>query len=227
MRLIFAVIISLTILIFHDCSRDKKEVREPISSELQEDSLVKIQDSINFLGERKRLDSVATLTRVKAEKEIQVLKKSFTIIKDEFSGIEHFQHANFGGHWPNRKTIYLRGGSDGSYVLVSNFYGDDWLFHEQIKVKFEDGTILESEKVSTLDEGNRQQNDGGEVWENVIYAFADEIIKRIANNPKQKVIVRFIGRQYYDEVTLTLTDKTMIAQTYRLAELYMTVKTSY
>lgn len=158
--------------------------------------------------------------RAKAAAEEAKLKRNFVVENDEFNNIEFYTHKGIGKYYPRRKTIYAVTSNSGYCYLVSNYFDDDWLFHSQVKVKFEDGIILQTDVVDSFNKHNRQDNDGGDVWENITYEMGEHIIRKIADNPKQRVVVRFEGRQFYSEVTLNLKDKQMIAETYQLADFF-------
>jgi hypothetical protein len=139
------------------------------------------------------------------------------VTHDEFKGITFYQHKAIGKYYPNRKTIYAECNSNGFYYLRSNYYSTDWIFHESVQVKIGDDVIT-SDVVPTFDDMNHQDNDASGVWENVTYGdLGQAIIARIAAQPTKRILVRFQGRHYHEDVELSPRDKTAIKDIYDLA----------
>lgn len=139
------------------------------------------------------------------------------VTHDEFKDVTFYKHKTVGKYYPNRKTIYAECNSEGYFYLRSNYHANDWIFHESVQVKIGDD-VLTSGVVPSYDENNRQDNDAGSVWENVTYGdLGKAIITRIAAKPEARVVVRFQGRQYHDDVTLSAADKNAIKEVYDLA----------
>jgi hypothetical protein len=202
-------------LLLASCRVDKPkseyELRkeEIIREELALDSIRRVDREQEIQWKIKNSDSLKSVAKKLAAKFIKTT--------DEFKGIDFYRYHK---HWPNRKTVYAECSSEGYYYLRSNWYASDWLFHESISLLFEDGTILRSEEVSTLDKKNRQENEGGDVWENVTYNNSQDLVEMISRNKDKKIIVRFNGRQYYDDIVLTASDKNKIASIYELAKVF-------
>lgn len=173
----------------------------------------KVRDSLEIVQRQnevtRKIDSLNTTIKRIANKCI--------VSFDEFKNITFYQHKSTGKNWPNRKTIYAECNSKGFYYLRSNYYSDDWLFHSRIQVKIGD-QVIESEDIPSYSEGSRTENEGGNIWENVTYhELGQAIVAAIAKDPGQRVVVRFIGREYHHDETLTASSKNAIKDIYDLA----------
>lgn len=97
--------------------------------------------------------------------------------------------------------------------FISNFHGKDWIFHTYIKIKIDDIT-----KQTTPVEGKREVMEGGKVLEKNYYTLSSdiEILKWIAENYTKEITVRFYGKDYYDDITLPMSIKYGIKETWDL-----------
>jgi len=100
--------------------------------------------------------------------------------------------------------------------FISNFYGSDWIFHSYVKIKIGDIT-----KQTTPVKGKTEVLDGGKVVETNYYSLATDlaILKWIADNYTKEITVRFYGKDYYDYITIPMTEKLAIKETYDLYSL--------
>lgn len=155
-----------------------------------------------------------------AKKQLAAFKKNFRYSQDEMSGHGWYDHKVWGKGYPPKTTLTCTVFESGRISLSSFYKSDDWLFHESISVKAGDEKI-DSGVVQSFEDSNRRDHSGGTVWENVTYSDEREngIIALIANNVDKKILVRFHGDKYYDDITLSKTDKQAIADSYRLANL--------
>lgn len=232
--LIILVIAAIAGLIMSACNQQKQEASvlpsTPELSELEkreQDSLRKIrderlnarlkeiQDSTNRAREKKKLE---------LERKFNILKTKFVSSKDEITGIEFYTHKTFGKYWPNRKTLKAICSSEGYMYLQSVYHDDDWLFHTHVVVKFSDNTIMETQPVPSFDKNNKTDNDSGNIWEVISYEDGSPIISKIAANPAEKVYVRYIGRQHYDDTYLSKADKNALRDTWQLVEYMSLIK---
>lgn len=148
---------------------------------------------------------------------ISRLKSKFTYKKDEFQDVGFYTHKRWGKYWPNRKTLTSGVNSTGYAWLRSNYSADDWLFHTSITVLIGDQKY-KSPVVETYDKNNRTDNDGGRIWEVVTYDD-QEILSAVSENTNSTIKVRFHGREFYDDITLSAGDKRAIKDCYDLANL--------
>lgn len=182
------------------------------------------QDSINQAEIDKNL-KIKEAEKVTLEAKVSQLKKNFYVNKDEFNDIEFYTHKVFGENWQTYKTLTTGLNSNGYIYLRSNYHDDDWIFHENVTVKIGEGAGLYTEKVPSYHKNNRTDNNGDGVYENVTYEQGSHIIESIANaDPSQKILVRFHGRQYYDDVTLGAKTKKAFEESYELSKAILELK---
>jgi hypothetical protein len=103
--------------------------------------------------------------------------------------------------------------------FISNFYGSDWIFHSYVKIKIGDVT-----KQTTPVKGKTEVLDGGKVVETNYYSLPTDlaILKWIADNYTKEITVRFYGKDYYDDITIPMSEKLAIKETYDLYNLLKT-----
>lgn len=101
--------------------------------------------------------------------------------------------------------------------MRSNYSSSDWIFHTSIYVLIGDRKLT-SPTVETYNENNKTDHNGGRVWEIVTYDNTN-ILEEIALNTNEKIKVRFNGREYYDDVTLSSKDKQALKDCYDLAKI--------
>lgn len=96
--------------------------------------------------------------------------------------------------------------------FISNFYGDDWIFHSYIKIK-----IGEITKQTTPVKGKTEVFGGGVIETNYYSLPKDlEILKWIVDNYTKEITVRFYGKDYYEDISIPMTEKLAIKETYEL-----------
>lgn len=103
--------------------------------------------------------------------------------------------------------------------FISNFYSSDWIFHTYVKIKIGDIT-----KQTSPVKGKTEVLDGGNIVETNYYSLATDlvILKWIADNYTKEITVRFYGKDYYDDITIPMTEKLAIKETYDLYNLLKT-----
>lgn len=198
---------------------ERKDISDSLQLKFKQDSLKLIEKQWKI--EKQRKDSVFRLELIKKSDSLKTvyskLIKGFTAIRDEFNETEIYRSKRIEERYVNRKTIYALCNSSGELALVSNYFDADWLFHDRVKVKIGDD-IFETQSISLSEKGSTQYNEDGNVWENIVYTSNDEIIKTIADDPSKKVLVRFEGKQFYNNSEVSLNDKKSIRETYLLAK---------
>jgi hypothetical protein len=148
-------------------------------------------------------------------KKLPALKKKFNYEKDEFKDTGWYTHKNQAG--ATRTTLLVHVNDKGFIYLESQYHREDWIFHDHVQVKAEE-LILSSPTVSRSDKNNVTQVADG-VWENVHYLEGvDAIMTLIETNQKKIIKVRFEGRQYNYDMTLSDRDKTAIAEAIALSK---------
>lgn len=127
---------------------------------------------------------------------------------DKMRGISWYRSPS-SPKYPNSNAFYLYFGKDDSghllpLRLVVRYYADDWLFVRRAWAKA-DGATTDIPQSSSRISGWERDNRGGMIWEwsDTAVTTSAEIaeVRRIAN--AKSVTVRFEGRQYYDDRTLS------------------------
>jgi hypothetical protein len=151
---------------------------------------------------------------------LKKVQTSFTYQPDEFNGSGWYSHKLWGRNMLNRNGLVAHVNKEGYIYLSSNYHAEDWLFHEKIQVKIDD-RVIDSEVVPTYDSNHITENSGGSVWEIINFTENRDngILDAIAENPKADIKVRFVGRQYRKDFTLSKGDKLAIEECKRLADL--------
>lgn len=173
------------------------------SSERAEAStLIKnIDVKIAAIREQERVEK----QRVEAEAKAALarLDKNLAKSTDEIKGITWITHK--AEPILSKKMVLYFGTKDGSAAsyplrMKIQYYSDDWLFVRSVIVKADDQTF----ELGLMD--FERDNSGGSVWE-----WSDEQVKNFtfleATLAAKKVIVRFNGRQYYDDFILPESQK--------------------
>lgn len=161
----------------------------------------------------------------KDRKLLEDAKKNFDFKEDEFTGGGWYKHKLWDVNKIYNKTLLTANvHKSGLAYLVSNYYGDDWLFHESITVKI-DERVMTSETVPSFDKSNMKENSGGSVWETIHFTDNRDsgILSAIGANPEKVIKVRLNGRQYNKDYTLSKNDKQAIADCTFLAQLIKSV----
>jgi hypothetical protein len=151
---------------------------------------------------------------------LSVLKRKFNYKEDKFNDVVFYSHKRWGSYWPKRKTLTSGVNSSGYAWLRSNYYNNDWLFHESFSIMIGD-IRFDSSVVNSYDEDNITDVSGGGIYEVVTYPpyEAAEFLERISKNLDKKIVVRFNGRQYIDDITLSRGDKVALKECYELSQL--------
>jgi hypothetical protein len=168
----------------------------------------------SLFEERNEAEKEKLLTEL--NKEIKTLERNFTYKEDEFRDLGFYTHKRWGRNWANRKTLTSGVNSNGYAWLRSNYSAGDWLFHTSITVLVGEDKY-QSDNVPTYSEDNKTDNTADRIWEVVTYENTD-ILKAIATNVKKTVKVRFNGREFYDDHTLSSGDKQALKDCYDLGE---------
>ncbi len=219
-KLLFPLTTLITII---SCQNQTKTDKQ-IDAKTETINLIQKNEAV----EKEKADSIAKINneqRVENKKRLEILKKNFNFKKDEFNNTAWYRHKNqtVNNSW-NRKCLITHINSDGYIYLEDQFYSDDWIFHSSIHVKIADN-IYNSSVVETYEENNKTENSGGSIWENISYTDGKDngIIKAIAESGNKLVKVRFVGKQYNSDFTLSNKDKKAIKEGYELAYLIKTV----
>ncbi|AEI50465.1 hypothetical protein [Runella slithyformis] len=154
------------------------------------------------------------------QKKLAGMTNNFTLDKDDFQDKGWYTHKNFGKKAAGRKTLKAHVREDGFICLESQWYGNDWIFHNHIKVRV-GSLILSSPKVETYDRNNKQESTGSHYWENIYYRETGDngIIQAIADSTSKPVKVRFEGRKFNHDIVLTHEEKRSLKESHELSEI--------
>lgn len=149
----------------------------------------------------------------KLEARLNRLEKNFRIKKDEVEGNSFLTHKAFPAYTNSRSSIFPYIGKSGNYRWLRvqiQYVSNDWLFVEKLIFSIDgDRTVKEFNHF----DWNRD-NGSGDIWEWIDFSGDLEmqaLLEKIANS--KKAILRFEGRQYYKDLTISPTDKKAILET--------------
>lgn len=175
-----------------------------------------LSDTMNVGSQQTARSSyLDVLNAAERSAKLKRLKSKFIYEKDEFSDVGFYYHKHWGRSWPRKKALYAYLNTAGFCFLVSNYYEEDWIFHESAKV-IVDTAKYQTETVETYSDLHKTEIVSGAVYENVTYTKSPEIIEAIAMHSDKRVKCRLEGRQYYSEFTLSTKDKQAFKDCYEL-----------
>ncbi len=181
-------------------------------TQVQKDSVENVSDSLLIVKSKE--DSLKT---IEAEKTYKQLKSKFIIKEDEFKDITFYTHKTFGKYWPHRKTLTAGANSTGYAYLRSNYFSNDWLFHTYVSIKAGEAKFS-TVPVPSFDNNNIRDNNTDGIYEVVTYENSEPQLEMIYRLNKEKILVRFQGDQFHDDVVLSISDKRALKETWELAQ---------
>ena len=167
-------------------------------------SELKVVDSLELKKQEKIKDSLAVVNKKKKDKAEKDLK-SFKKKEDEFEGNAFYRDPRT-PYYTNVNFIYPYIGQKGnSYWLRLKFQyaADDWLFIDK-------GILLVDGEKFTIT-GNWETDHNSGIWEWLDISVRDTerlILEKIANSKSAKI--RYVGRQYHNDRTITKKEKSII-----------------
>ncbi len=174
------------------------------TQEIKEDNLTQAQkDSIEL---------VKTKNREKGEKELKSFKKN----EDEFEGSAFYRDPRT-PYYSNVNFIYpYIGKKENQYWLRLKFQytSDDWLFIERAIL------MIDGEKYTVT--GNWERDNNSDIWEWLDLSVEENellILEKLVNSKDAKV--RYEGRQYHNDRTISSKEKSIIKKT---LEIYNNLK---
>ena len=166
------------------------------TQEIKEDNLTQAQkDSIEL---------VKTKNREKGEKELKSFKKN----EDEFEGSAFYRDPRT-PYYSNVNFIYpYIGKKENQYWLRLKFQynSDDWLFIERAIL------MIDGEKYTVT--GNWERDNNSDIWEWLDLSVEENellILEKLVNSKDAKV--RYEGRQYHNDRTISSKEKSIIKKT--------------
>jgi hypothetical protein len=147
------------------------------------------------------------------EAKLKKLEKNFSVKKDEVEGRIFLRNKAFPVHTNSRSCIFPYIGKSGSHKWLRaqiQYTSDDWLFVERLIFSIDGEKIVKN--FSHFDW--QRDNGSGGIWEWVDLSAdldMETLLEKIANS--KKTILRFEGRQYYNDLTISASDKKAILET--------------
>lgn len=170
-------------------------------------SELKVVDSLELKKQKKIKDSLAIVNKKKKEKAGKDLK-SFKKKEDEFEGNAFYRDPRT-PYYSNVNFIYPYIGQKGDNYwlrLKLQYAADDWLFINKAIL------LVDGEKFTIT--GNWETDHNSGIWEWLDISVRDTerlILERIANSKSAKI--RYVGRQYHNDRTITKKEKNIIKKT--------------
>lgn len=179
----------------------------PSDEEIQAKKEKVVQDSLERITQKKINDSLILIAEANKVKAIEMLK-SFKKNEDEFNNTNFYRDKRT-PNYTNTNFIYpYIGEKNGRYWLRLKFQysADSWLFIHKATL------LVDGEKFYIT--GRWEKDNNTEIWEWLDIQARDAelaILQKIANSKQAKV--RYEGRQYHDDRTLTNKEKDIIKKT--------------
>ena len=191
-------------------------------------AIAKASEAIEALSEEEaaQVSNMADYESAKEAMTAEMSEKATTLLsamdsdEDPFNGVTFYYPA--GWSWYDENTwvadqrsfiLPYMGIDENNNVwldVVYNYTGDDWVFWTSLTILADGEKFTQSYSSSQM----VHDNSGGKVWE-YIDDFPDaagiDMLRAIAN--ANEVLVRFQGRDYAVDITLSDTDKAAIRQT--------------
>lgn len=101
-------------------------------------------------------------------------------------------------------------------VLISNFYDKNWIFHSSVKINIQGVT-----KQTPKSEGLREILAQNFVLETNYYDIDIELLKWISENIDHEITIRFVGKDYYEDVILPINIKYGLKETFELYDILL------
>lgn len=184
---------------------------EKTTSEESVESVTSIEDNLTQ-AQKDSIELVKSQNREKAEKELKSFKKN----EDEFEGSAFYSDPRT-PKYANVNFIYpYIGKKENQYWLRLKFQytSDDWLFIQNAIL------MIDGEKYTVTGKWERDNN--SDIWEWLDLSAGENelyILEKLANSKDAKV--RYEGRQYHDDRTITSKEKSIIKKT---LEIYNNLK---
>lgn len=207
---LFILFFGLIVWVFLDVKKDGKQQMNPEYSKAIEKDTTKIQEDYKQNNENSSSKTELSESE-RAEKE-QILKEKLSklkLIHDDFSETDVYFSTNTPGdkqHWKSDVKTFIspfivKKGNEYVLCIVSNYYGDDWLFIDHVTVKI-DGEFYEPYPKPMNPNFERDTCYGGYVSEHcmnfvkylnntVVDSQYYDILKKMVDG--KNVVVRFSG----------------------------------
>lgn len=152
----------------------------------------------------KKRDSYAEKVK---QQSLEILER-FKTKKDDFNGITWYTHKNEPRYSDTRSyvSLYLgkKEGEKPTLRFVVNYTSDSWLFVKNAQANI-DGTIVD------IPNAEWHRDNDSEIWEWIDVIASESIIDLSQQiSESKKTIIRFNGQQYFDDYTVTASDKQVL-----------------
>lgn len=180
--------------------------------------LEKDQDYIDTVAKVKALQQEEIARQEEEKRKEEEAKKAamqqalnrMSISRDDFADITWYYDPST-PRYTNQNSFHIYAGESDTISwlrLCIQYYADSWLFIQSYSIKVDGVTYtITPEKYGDV----QRDNGGGMIWEWYdISPSAEQIemLRAIANS--NEAIIRFNGRQYYDDRTITASEKQAI-----------------
>ena len=178
-----------------------------VTNSTDKENSTKKVDSAQIKENQRIKDSIALVKKERKEKAEKKLK-SFKKNEDEFEGTAFYRDPRT-PNYTNINFIYpYIGQKEDNYWLRLKFQyaSDDWLFINK-------GILLIDGEQYTIN-GNWERDNNSGIWEWLDIQVGHKervVLNKIANSKSAKI--RYEGRQYHDDRTLTSREKNIIRKT--------------
>lgn len=210
---LFVLIFAIALIVVDEDDNTKPKTEKAIAKEDANPKEAKV-DSTKILAEieKRKADSLATITRENTLKELGTFKSN----TDEFEGTTFYRDPRT-PNYTNRNFIYpYIGSKEDNYWLRLKFQytASDWLFIDKVRIKTDTNQY---ELIGTFERDNHS-----EIWEwsDMQAGYEEQLMLWDMANSKD-VTVRYEGRQYHKDRKLTSKEKSVIAKT---LDIYTTLK---
>jgi len=147
------------------------------------------------------------------EAKLRKLEKNFRVKKDEVNKTDFLTHKTFPVYANSRSCVYPYVGRSGysRWLRIKIQYtASSWLFVEKLIFSIDGENVIKE-----FDHFEwKRDNNGGSIWEWVDLSSdieLQQLLEKIAKS--KKTILRFEGRQYYKDITISSADKKAILET--------------
>lgn len=197
----------------------------------EQSKIEKSKDASEVKQEKPVLDDSKSIQELEKQKESEVaevnlklkpLLKKFKVEHDKIENNTFYSHFNnYQGKYLKENTVRIYMGNSDKYNWLrfqSLYNADDWLFIESFKVNI-DGENFEVTP-NSYREIERDTRYGGEIQEEIQMGVEGSLLQALEQITTDKpVIVRYIGKRYYKDKTLSKGEKQAIIDTLDLKRL--------
>lgn len=162
-------------------------------------------------------ETFKALNEEELAKKLNAMKKQ----EDRITGISYYFPAgwsHYGDSWAADISCFIRPyiaikDNYFSVFVVYNYTSYSWVFWTKMTVMADGQKFIKSYKYGDID----RDNGGGKVWENYTDSLDAKMLKAISES--KETLVRFEGSRYYDDYTVTASEKQSMQQVLEVYDL--------